>query len=82
MVKSNDGIVALWGIVDSEAERSATVALARNVPGVKEVRNFLSVRSQVLPYVYGAAEEAREADLAPPELRKDPWDPQDPTARP
>jgi CBS domain-containing protein len=82
MVKSDGGVVALWGIVESERERAATVALARNVPGVKQVQNFLSVRSHVLPYVYGAAEEAREADLAPPELRKDPWDPQDPTARP
>jgi CBS domain-containing protein len=82
MAKSEDGVVALWGLVESESERAATAALASNVPGVKGVRNYLSVRSQVLPYVYWASEHAPDEDAIPPELRKDPWDPRDPTARP
>lgn len=32
-----DAVVHLWGLVGSEAERHALVALAENVPGVKEV---------------------------------------------
>jgi CBS domain-containing protein len=82
MVKSEEGVVAFWGLVESESERAATAALASNVPGVKKVRNYLSVRSQVLPYVYWASEHDPDEDGSPPELRKDPWDPQDPTARP
>ena len=82
MVKSEEGVVAFWGLVESESERAATAALAGNVPGVKKVRNYLSVRSQVLPYVYWASEHDPDEDGSPPELRKDPWDPQDPTARP
>jgi CBS domain-containing protein len=82
MVKSDDGVVALWGVVESESESGATAALARNVAGVKTVRNYLAVRSQVLPYVYWADEGGEEGEDGAPELRKDPWDPQDPAARP
>jgi osmotically-inducible protein OsmY len=32
-----DGIVHLWGLVGSEAERTALVALAQDVPGVSGV---------------------------------------------
>jgi CBS domain-containing protein len=32
-----DAVVHLWGLVGSEAERHALVALAENVPGVKQV---------------------------------------------
>ena len=82
MAKSEEGVVALWGLVESESERAATAALASNVPGVKRVQSYLSVRSQVLPYVYWAAEHVPDEGATPPELRKDPWDPRDPTARP
>jgi len=82
MAKSEEGVVAFWGLVESGSERAATAALASNVRGVKKVRNYLSVRSQVLPYVYWASEHAPDEDGSPPELRKDLWDPHDPTARP
>lgn len=81
IVKSYGGVVDLWGIVNSESEKAATEALARNVRGVTGVENYLTVRSAVLPYVYWAPPR-REEKSTPPELRKDPWDPQDPTATP
>lgn len=81
IVKSHGGVVDLWGIVDSENEKAATEALARNVRGVTGVENYLTVTSAVLPYVYWATKR-REEKSTPPELRKDPWDPQDPTATP
>jgi len=69
-------------LVEHRMSGLPVVDAASNVPGVKKVRNYLSVRSQVLPYVYWASEYAPDEDGIPPELRKDPWDPQDPTARP
>jgi CBS domain-containing protein len=39
-----DGIVHLWGLVDSEAERRALRVLAENVPGVKGVEDHLAAR--------------------------------------
>jgi osmotically-inducible protein OsmY len=33
----NDGEVPLWGLVGSEAERKALIALAEGVPGVSDV---------------------------------------------
>jgi CBS domain-containing protein len=82
IVTSGAGVVELWGLVESDGERAATATLARNVPGVREVRNYLAVRSHVMPYVYWDTGRLSAEGAAPPELRKDPWDPQDPTARP
>jgi CBS domain-containing protein len=82
LVKSDGGVVELWGLVESESEKAATAALARAVTGVKDVRSYLAVRSQVMPYVYWATETAPVEPATPPELRTDPWDPQAPTARP
>lgn len=82
IVKSDGGVVELWGLVESESEKAATAALAGNVPGVTEVRNYLAARGRVMPYVYWAAERAPAEDAVPRELRTDPWDPQDPAARP
>lgn len=81
-MKSDGGGVELWGLVESESEKAATAAPARAVTGVKDVRNYLAVRSQVMPYVYWATETAPVEPATPPELRTDPWDPQAPTARP
>jgi osmotically-inducible protein OsmY len=44
-VEVDHGIVSLGGFVDSEAERSAAVAAAQRVEGVKEVIDNLDVRS-------------------------------------
>ncbi|HTE04973.1 MAG TPA: BON domain-containing protein, partial [Planctomycetota bacterium] len=44
-VDSVDGIVTLFGVVGSEEERQAASAAARAVPGVREVREALSVQS-------------------------------------
>ena len=82
VVESSAGVVELWGLVESDGERAATATLARNVPGVREVRNYLAVRSRVMPYVYWDTGGLSAETAAPPELRKDPWDPQDPAARP
>jgi CBS domain-containing protein len=81
IVKSHGGVVDLWGIVGSENEKAATEALAGNVSGVTRVRNYLTVTSAVLPYVYWTV-KGEEEKSTPAELRKDPWDPQDPTATP
>ena len=81
IVRSHGGVIELWGIVGSEDEKAATEALARNVRGVTRVGNYLTVTSEVLPYVYWAPRGQEERPV-PAELRKDPWDPQDPTARP
>ncbi|SRR6266478_6799373 len=64
------------------ASDRAPATLARNVPGVREVQNYLAVRSRVMPYVYWDTGGLSAETAAPPELRKDPWDPQDPAARP
>lgn len=82
MVKSEAGVVEVWGLVESESEKAATAAAARTVSGVRAVRNYLSVTSQVLPYVYWAADRVEDEDTAPQDLRTDPWDPQNPTATP
>jgi hypothetical protein len=37
------GVVNLWGPVDSEADRQALLSLARSLPGVREVRDHMSV---------------------------------------
>jgi hyperosmotically inducible protein len=48
-VEVNRGVVQLNGFVDSEANRAAAVKVAKNVEGVKEVRNNLSVRAEDTP---------------------------------
>jgi CBS domain-containing protein len=39
----SDGVVDLWGAVDSDAEKQALGIAAENVPGVREVRNEIGV---------------------------------------
>jgi CBS domain-containing protein len=51
VVEATDGILALWGLVSSDLERSALETMARAVPGVRGIESHLVVRSAV-PYVY------------------------------
>lgn len=44
-VNVSEGVVTLTGVVEDEKQRELAAALARNVEGVKDVRNELRVRS-------------------------------------
>ena len=46
----DNGVVELWGWVDSEDERSALVLAASEVPGVKEVKDHFG---RISPWVWG-----------------------------
>lgn len=46
----DDGVVELWGWVESDAEREALVLAATEVPGVKEVKDHFG---RVSPWVWG-----------------------------
>lgn len=46
-VETRDGVVGLSGFVASETEKIRAAALARNVNGVKEVRNQIIVRPPI-----------------------------------
>jgi CBS domain-containing protein len=50
LAEAREGILALWGLVSTDAERSALETMARTVPGVRDVENHLVLRRQV-PYV-------------------------------
>lgn len=52
VVQAKDGILSLWGVVASEAEKSALETMARTIGGVKGLDNHLLARSE-LPYHYG-----------------------------
>ncbi len=43
VVEASDGVVALWGVVRSAAEREALETLARTIEGVRQVDNRLAV---------------------------------------
>lgn len=45
-----DGIVHLWGTVRSELEKQAMSVAAENTPGVKAVRNHITISSPVTLY--------------------------------
>lgn len=42
-VTVNDGVVDIWGICHSDAERDAVRVAAENIPGVRVVNNYLSM---------------------------------------
>src|SRR5690606_17232219 len=46
-----DGTVHLWGIVDSDQHRKAIRIAAENTPGVRDVRDTLSVRTNIPAFV-------------------------------
>jgi len=51
VVQAKAGVLALWGLLDSEAQQSALETMARTIPGVLGIESHLVVRSTV-PYVY------------------------------
>jgi CBS-domain-containing membrane protein len=52
LVQAKGGVVSLWGIVASEAEKSALETMARSIEGVKSVDTHILVKSEI-PYHYG-----------------------------
>lgn len=52
VVDAENGELLIWGLVASEAEKSAVETMARALPGVKGVRSRLLVESEI-PYSYG-----------------------------
>lgn len=57
-VDTLQGIVTLSGVVDDESERSSAELVARDTPGVRDVRNELEVRGQLAP----PADESHDID--------------------
>ena len=53
VVQAKDGGFALWGLVSTEAEKSAIETMARAVPGAKGLESHLVVQAEI-PYWYGA----------------------------
>jgi CBS domain-containing protein len=49
-VQARDGVVSLWGIVRSEAEKAALVTMARSLPGCRGVQDRLLVADPVYRY--------------------------------
>jgi CBS domain-containing protein len=52
VIQARGGVLSLWGLAETEAEKSAVETMARAVEGVKDVENRITVRSH-LPYWYG-----------------------------
>jgi CBS domain-containing protein len=52
LVEASNGVITLWGVVASEAERSALETMARAIPGCRAVHNRL-VAGVGLAYHYG-----------------------------
>ena len=52
VVDAENGELLIWGLVATEAEKSALETMARSLPGVKGVRSRLLVESEI-PYSYG-----------------------------
>jgi CBS domain-containing protein len=53
LIEATDGVLSLWGMVESEAEKSALETMARAIPGSKGVESHLLIR-QALLTSYGA----------------------------
>jgi CBS domain-containing protein len=51
VVEAANGVVSLWGVAESEAEKSAIETMARAIPGVQGVDSHLVVRP-AMPYLY------------------------------
>jgi CBS domain-containing protein len=51
VAQAENGVLSVWGLVDSEAEKSAVDTLARTIEGVTSVENHLVVR-QDMAYLY------------------------------
>jgi CBS domain-containing protein len=53
LIEATDGVLSLWGMIESEAEKSALETMARAIPGSKGVESHLLIR-QALLTSYGA----------------------------
>jgi CBS domain-containing protein len=53
VVEAEQGVITLWGIVDSGAEQAALSTMARSTPGCRDVRLQLILRSEIVSR-YGA----------------------------
>lgn len=62
-VQTRDAVVQLSGFVNSEEERSAALLRARGAPGVQEVRNDLSIRTDDRPAGRPVADEVIAAKV-------------------
>jgi CBS-domain-containing membrane protein len=51
VAQATDGIMSLWGIAETEAEKSALETMARAIPGVQKVDSHLAVKP-AMPYLY------------------------------
>jgi CBS-domain-containing membrane protein len=47
IIEAKDGVLVLWGLAESEAERSALETMARSIPGCRSVDNKAVVRSKL-----------------------------------
>jgi osmotically-inducible protein OsmY len=56
----SNGIVDLWGGVETETERQAIRAVAENAPNVSAVKDHLSVLSDAMRHLFGADRVDRE----------------------
>lgn len=52
VVDAKNGELLIWGLVASQAEKSAVETMARSVPGVRGIQSRLHVESEA-PYSYG-----------------------------
>lgn len=53
VVQAREGVLAVWGMVATEAEKSAIETMARALPGARGLENHLVVQAEI-PYWYGA----------------------------
>jgi len=52
VIQAKDGVLALWGLVASEAEKSALETMALSIEGCKGVESHLVIEAEI-PYHYG-----------------------------
>ncbi|MBI4635248.1 MAG: CBS domain-containing protein [Candidatus Rokubacteria bacterium] len=52
VITARDGVLSLWGVVESETEKSALGTMARTIDGCTSVEDHLVVKSDI-PYYYG-----------------------------
>lgn len=50
-VHASDGVLSLWGLVETEAEKAALETMARSIEGTRGIENHLVVRSEI-PHSY------------------------------
>jgi len=52
VIRAQDGVLSLWGMVATEAEKAALETMARSIEGCKRIESNLVLRSEI-PYYYG-----------------------------